>query len=204
MAMTLTIDGFGDGDPIPETFAFCAAEGMGDNRNPALTWNGAPEGTRSFAVLCVDGDAPTDPTNVNKPGVTVPADLPRAEFAHWVLVDVDAATTAIAEGSLSDGITAHGKPTGADGVGVAGANDYTSWFAGDADMEGTYGGYDGPCPPSNDELVHHYRFEVVALDVESLDLEGDFGLAEARAAMEGHVLDSVAVVGTYTLNPGLR
>ena len=70
-------------------------------------------------------------------------------------------------------------------------------------MAGTYGGYDGPCPPWNDELVHHYTFTVHALDVASLGLSGDFGLAEVRTAMEGHVLASASVTGTYTLNPAL-
>src|SRR3546814_13406313 len=30
-------------------------------------------------------------------------------------------------------------------------------------MEGRYLGYDGPCPPWNDERVHRYHFEVIAM-----------------------------------------
>jgi hypothetical protein len=101
-------------------------------------------------------------------------------------------------------VTEHGKHVGPTPFGLRGRNDYTGWFAGDPDMEGTYGGYDGPCPPWNDELVHHYTFTVYALDVESLGLSGDFGLLEARRAMDGHVLASASQVGTYTLNPELR
>ena len=37
-----------------------------------------------------------------------------------------------------------------------GINDYTGWFASDADMAGDYYGYDGPCPPWNDEIPHRY------------------------------------------------
>jgi hypothetical protein len=39
-----------------------------------------------------------------------------------------------------------------------GVNDYTGWFANDPDMAGEYYGYDGPCPPWNDERVHTYVF----------------------------------------------
>ena len=48
MAMTLKVEGFEPGGPIPEDFAFCALEGMGGNRNPRLHWEGVPDGTRSF------------------------------------------------------------------------------------------------------------------------------------------------------------
>ena len=85
-----------------------------------------------------------------------------------------------------------------------GVNDYTGWFADDADMGGAYKGYDGPCPPWNDELVHHYTYAVHALDVAALDVEGDFTAADVRAAMEGHVLASASITGTYTNNPSLR
>ena len=121
-----------------------------------------------------------------------------------MLVDIAADVSSIAEGADSDGITPKGKPVGPTELGVRGRNDYTAWFAGDADMGGTYGGYDGPCPPSNDELVHHYVFTVHALDVESLGLSGDFGAADALAAMAGHVLDQASWTGTYTLGPARR
>ncbi len=208
MALVLEVTGIREGQPIPGEFAFCvpAAEGhiaMGANRNPRVSWRGAPDGTRSFALLCIDADAPTDASDVNKEGVTVPASLPRGDFSHWVLVDIPGTATAVAEGADSDGVTAKGKPVGPTSHGVRGRNDYTAWFAGDADMEGTYGGYDGPCPPWNDELVHHYTFTIHALDVASLGLSGPFGAADVLAAIDGHVLASASVTGTYTLNPSL-
>ena len=67
-------------------------------------------------------------------------------------------------------------------------------------MGGTYGGYDGPFPPWNDERLHTYHFTVYALDVPSLGLEGDFRLDDVRAAIEGHVLDQGKIVGEYTLH----
>ena len=208
MALSIEVFGFGDGEAIPGRFAFCvpghdAHVDMAPNHNPRVVWAGAPAGTRSFALLCIDPDAPTDPTDVNKDGVTVPASLPRGEFAHWVVVDIPAHVREIPEGADSDRVTAKGKPVGRRAHGVVGRNDYTAWFAGDADMAGTYGGYDGPCPPWNDELVHHYRFTVYALDVDSLGLSGDFGAADATAAMAGHVLAEASHTGTYTLNRAL-
>lgn len=208
MAMSFEVTGVEDGQPIPGEFAFCvaAAEGhvaMAPNRNPRVAWRGAPEGTKSFALLCIDADAPTDPAKVNQEGLTVPATLPRGDFSHWVLVDIPGSATAIGEGADSDGVTPRGKAVGPTSHGVRGRNDYTSWFAGDADMEGTYGGYDGPCPPWNDELVHHYRFTVYALDVASIGLTGAFGAAEVLTAIDGHIVGSASVTGTYTLNPAL-
>lgn len=202
--MELHIDGIADGQPIPPRHAFCAGTGLGDNISPALRWSGTPEGTRSIAISCVDPDAPTDGSDVNVEGRTVPADMPRTDFAHWLLVDLEAAMTELAEGESGSGVVHRGKPVEvAEAGGVRGANDYTSWFADDIDMDGVYGGYDGPCPPNNDELVHHYVFTVYALDIETAGLSSGFRLADFRAAIEGHVLASARLTGTYTLNPDL-
>ncbi|MFO1129564.1 MAG: YbhB/YbcL family Raf kinase inhibitor-like protein [Rhodospirillales bacterium] len=208
-SLNVTIDGWDDGAAIPEKFAFCRPAdpgpiAMSDNRNPAVRWTSGPEGTRSYALVVVDPDVPSQPDNVNKEGCVLPADLPRVDFYHWVLVDIPAGVNVIEEGADADGITARGKAPGPCAVGVRGVNNYTDWFGGDVDMGGDYGGYDGPCPPWNDERLHHYHCTVYALDVPSLGLSGKFGGPEALRAMEGHVLAEGSVVGTYTLNPKLR
>ncbi len=74
----------------------------------------------------------------------------------------------------------------------------------DSPQVGNYYGYDGPGPPWNDELVHHYVFTLYALDVPRLGVQGTFGGAEARAAITGHVLAQAALTGKYTLNPSVR
>ena len=66
-----------------------------------------------------------------------------------------------------------------------GINDYTGWFANDPDMAGEYYGYDGPCPPWNDERVHTYVFTLYALDIPRLPLDGRFTGKEARLAITG-------------------
>lgn len=207
--MTVSIDAWKDGDPIPEPYAFCvpADEGhvtMGSNKSPAISWAGAPDGTKSFAIICHDPDVPSVGDDVNQEGKSIPADLPRVDFYHWVLVDIGAGTASLAEGADSDGITPGGKAPGKAGTGVRGINNYTQWFEGDTQMAGDYGGYDGPCPPWNDSIIHHYVFTVYALDVVSLGLSGSFSGQDAIAAMEGHVLAKGSYSGTYTLNLTLR
>ena len=208
--MQLTSQSFEHGQPIPEHCAFARPHPtdhftLSDNHNPHLAWSDAPKGTKSFVLICVDTDAPTDPTHVNTEGATVPASLARADFFHWLLVDLPPTCRDIAEGASSDGVTVGGKsaPAGPEGS-RQGVNDFTAWMAGNPDMKGTYRGYDGPAPPWNDELVHTYYFRLYALDVANLELDDDFTADQVLDAIEGHVLDQAEVMGTYTLNPALR
>ena len=207
--MQLRSDSFNDGDFIPTQYAFgkTSADGkidLSDNKNPHLAWSDLPEGTKSIAILCIDSDAPTKPDDVNQEGRMVPADLPRASFSHWVLVDL-APDASVAEGAFSDGVTAKGKdgPEGPQGA-RQGINDYTGWFAGDPDMAGDYYGYDGPCPPFNDSIVHRYRFTVYALDVDRVAVDGKFTSAEVLAAIDGHILGEASLLGKYKINQSAK
>jgi Raf kinase inhibitor-like YbhB/YbcL family protein len=209
--MRIRSDDFRDMQPIPQELAFgrTGADGepvvLSANRNPQLAWDEVPSKTRSFVLTCIDSDVPTSGEDVNKPDRRVSASLPRTEFVHWMMVDIPTEYREIGQGSCADGVVAHGKrePFGPPGS-KQGRNDYTGWFAGDASMAGDYFGYDGPCPPWNDERLHHYHFSVHALDVASLDLAPSFTLADLRAAMHGHVLAEATLTGTYTLNVALR
>ncbi|MDO1529675.1 YbhB/YbcL family Raf kinase inhibitor-like protein [Fulvimonas sp. R45] len=203
--MQLLSDNFSNGRPVPPGNAFGRPGhpvALSDNRSPHLAWTGAPPATRSFVLTCIDPDVPSRGDDVNQEGRTVPADLPRVEFAHWLMANIPAECGELAEGACGEGIVPHGKrePHGPPGS-VQGRNDYTGWFAGDPDMAGDYLGYDGPCPPWNDSIVHHYHFRIHALDVPALDLRPGFTLAELRAAMAGHVLSEAELVGTYAIRP---
>ncbi|MBL8445698.1 MAG: YbhB/YbcL family Raf kinase inhibitor-like protein [Zoogloeaceae bacterium] len=208
--MKLTSNSFADGQAIPGEFAFCipADTGhvcLGGNRNPQLAWTGAPAGTRSFVLICHDPDVPSRGDDVNQEGRSVPADLPRVDFFHWVLVDLSADINEIAAGSFSSEVTPAGKPGPQAALGSRqGINDYTAWFAADEAMRGDYHGYDGPCPPWNDTLVHHYVFTLFALDLERCPVEGCFGGTEVRAAIAGHVLAEARLTGLYSLNPAVK
>ncbi len=82
MTFTLTSTGFADGGVLPD--AQVQARG---NRSPQLSWSGAPEGTRSFAITCFDPDAPTG-----------------SGFWHWTVANVPADVTELAEGASSAGL----------------------------------------------------------------------------------------------------
>lgn len=95
MPLRLNSSAFGQGEAIPKKYT-CD----GDNVSPPLTWSGAPEGTRSFLLVCDDPDAPG--------GV----------FHHWAAFNIPAGWTELAEGygpeSLEPGfrqaINDFGKP----------------------------------------------------------------------------------------------
>ncbi len=82
--MRLRSSAFSDGAAIPRRFT-CD----GENLSPPLEWSEAPDGTRSFVLLCDDPDAP---------GGT---------WHHWAAYDIAAAQTALAEGAAKDA-DAHG------------------------------------------------------------------------------------------------
>lgn len=68
---------------IPRNYA-----GDGDNLSPPLEWNGAPTGTKQFALICHDPDAP----------------LPHG-FTHWVVYGIPESVTRLAEGQKPEVFT---------------------------------------------------------------------------------------------------
>lgn len=207
--MEISSNSFADGDPIPSVYAFAKPDPdtrvtLCDNLNPHLSWSDVPEGTRSFVLICHDYNVPSQGDDVNQPDREVPADLPRVDFFHWVLVDIPPALGVIEEGEFCDGVTAGGKPDQSGPKGTRqGLNDFTGWFAGDEHMGGNYFGYDGPAPPWNDSIIHHYVFTLYALDVDQLNVEGEFTGPEVRDAVKDHVLAEASLTGTYTQNTRL-
>lgn len=148
--MQLTSTAFESRGPIPKKHT-----GEGEDVSPALAWSGAPAGTQSFAVICHDPDAP-----LVMPGTY--------GFVHWVLYNLPASTTGLAEGT---------------GEGTAGGNDFGKT------------GYGGPMPPEG-HGVHHYFFWVLALDRE-LDLEPGLTLWQFLERTEPHIIGMNRLVGTY-------
>ena len=204
--MKLTSQSWTNGDAIPARYAAGRlGPGSGvefsDNLNPHLAWTDVPAQARSLVLICHDFDVPSRPDDVNQPDREIPADLPRVDFFHWLLVDLPAQAGQIAEGEFSRGFTPRGKPGPQALRGSRqGLNDYTGWFAADPQMSGQYFGYDGPFPPFNDSLVHHYVFTLYAVDVARFPLEGAFNGHQVREALAGRVLDAATFSGTYSLN----
>lgn len=79
LALLLSSPTFKDGAAVPLTMV--APPCGGSNLSPALTWSGAPRGTRSFALIARDPDAS------------------RRGFVHWVVYDIPPSQTAIAAGA---------------------------------------------------------------------------------------------------------
>lgn len=204
--MKLISESFRDGQRIPARHALGKPDPeshatFSDNVSPHLAWADLPAGTKSLVLVVHDPDVPSKPDDVNQEGKTVPATLPRVDFFHCVLVDIKPDASPIREGELANGVTVGGKdgPEGPRGT-RQGLNNYTDWFAGDEKMGGKYFGYDGPFPPWNDEIVHHYHFTLYALDVDRCPVDGEFTGPDVLKAIEGHVLDSATIVGTYAIN----
>lgn len=185
--------------PIPEKFAYCVPDGEGktkdgDNLNPTIRWSGAPPETKSYVLLMVDKDVPASFKRANQKGKTISKKAKRKDFYHWVMTDIPTHITSIPQGEASEGVIEGGKELGKTVYGTNGRNDYATF------MEGTYGGYDGPCPPWNDERIHNYHFNVYALDTKTLELEEGFTGSDVIKAMDGHILTQGEIVGTYTTN----
>ena len=158
--VTIPVEGV-EQRPIPEKFAYCRPDGSGKtkkgiNISPEISWSGAPKGTKSFAVVVVDPDVPAKFYDANKDGKIIAGDFPRRNFYHWVAVGIPANIFSIPEGkgkNFTDGVTI--------------INDFAGGKSADEAKE--FYGYDGPCPPWNDERIHHYHFIVYALDIAVFD-----------------------------------
>jgi Raf kinase inhibitor-like YbhB/YbcL family protein len=205
--LRVSVDTFTNGEMVPNKYAFCvpAARGHtapGPNFSPSISWSRGPRGTKSYAIMLYDTDSPAEQREkINKEGVALTSAIPRRTFFHWVLVDIPPAIRSLTEGEDSDARVVHGKPAKPAAVGVRGLNDYTRVTADNDAMKGQYYGYDGPCPPWNDEVVHHYHFAVFALSVKSLDLPPAFDGGAALEVMKDKILAQGEVVGLYTQNP---
>jgi len=151
MAFTLTTTAFSAGGAIPKKHTCDGAD-----LSPALAWNDAPAGTQTFALIADDPDAPV------------------GTWTHWVIWNIPAKLTGLAENVLK-------TETLADGT-RQGRNDFRRI------------GYGGPCPPPG--KPHRYFFRLYALD-SKLDLHAGSSRAELERAISGHVLAQAEVMGKY-------
>src|SRR5271156_3021859 len=80
--MTLTSPDIAPGARIADEQVFSAFGCSGKNVSPALSWSGAPKGTKSFALSVYDPDAPTG-----------------SGFWHWVVFNIPADVTSLPKGA---------------------------------------------------------------------------------------------------------
>jgi Raf kinase inhibitor-like YbhB/YbcL family protein len=205
--LTVTLEGLTPAGNLPLSSAFCMPKGSDQkpqDKSPGIHWSAGPAGTKSYAIIMVDPDVTADLSLMNKPGVTIAANMPRQNIYHWELIDIPPSVHRIAPGDEGDGYMPGGKPIGRGKVGLRGTNDYWPLFNRNpnapAALKGPYGGFDGPCPPANDELVHTYGFQVYALDVPTLGLTGQFFAKDVLAAMTGHVLAQGGATAKFTFD----
>jgi Raf kinase inhibitor-like YbhB/YbcL family protein len=194
--LSVRVDSFVTGRVVPVAYAYCIAAkaghaGQGRDVSPPISWSRGPAGTASYAVVVVDPDVPTVFTDANKEGKVIPASMARRPYYHWLLVDIPRSVTNLPPDAGSKDPAA--KPAGRTPFGLTGLNDYG----------GGRGGYDGPCPPWNDAIVHHYHFQVYALNVARLALPANFMGPDVVRAMQGHILARGEVVGLYSINPAV-
>lgn len=103
-------------------------------------------------------------------------DAPRGTFVHWVIYDLPGETS-----SLPGAVPGDERVEGLGGA-VQGKNGF-------GDL-----GWGGPCPPPGSP--HHYRFRLYALDA-PLGLEAGADRDAVEDAMEGHVLGTASLSGTF-------
>jgi len=125
--------------PMPEKFTFNGFDCHGQNVSPALDWSNPPEGTKSFALMVHDPDAPTG----------------GAGIWHWVVVNIPATAHSIEEGAGT-----------ADGAKLpAGSHQVTNDYAGLTSSAG----WGGPWPPKGLGPHHYnftiYALKIDKLDL---------------------------------------
>ena len=89
MAITITSTAFAEGGMIPRDYT-CD----GKDISPPLAWAGAPEGTKSLAIICDDPDAPV------------------GTWVHWVLYNLPAIVNELPQGVKSDKVLENGAKHG--------------------------------------------------------------------------------------------
>lgn len=150
MAWMLTSTVVKDGQAIPTAYT-CD----GRDSSLPLAWTEPPAGTKSFALISDDPDAP---------GKT---------WVHWVVYNIPATARSLGEALPTDAQLPDGTRQGLTDFGRT--------------------GYGGPCPPSG---THRYYFKLYALDT-TLSLPTGATKTKLEAAMQGHVLASAQLMGTY-------
>ncbi len=152
--MRVASSAFSNNGNIPEKYARRGAGG--DNISIPLEWAGAPEGTKSFALVMVDTSA--------------------RNWIHWLVINIPAKTSALAEGASGKNMPGSSK-----------------------ELANTFGevGYGGPQPPPGSG-AHDYVTTIYALNVGGLDLPQRISYDDFLQSLNGKVLAKASITGTLS------
>lgn len=150
-AFQLETAAFKDKEKIPAKYT-CD----GENVSPPLVWTELPKGTQSLALIADDPDAAA------------------GTWVHWVLYDIPASVTHLAEGIPNTETLPDDSKHG--------ITDFREV------------GYKGPCPPPG--AAHRYVFKLYALS-KPLNIPPKASKAEVLMAMNGNVLAEAKLAGNY-------
>lgn len=89
MELKVTSSAFKEGEMMPKSYA-----GDGDNMSPPLNWTLTPQGTKSFAIISDDPDAP------------------RGDWVHWVVFNIPASVTSLKKGIPQEKLLPDGSRQG--------------------------------------------------------------------------------------------
>jgi hypothetical protein len=149
-----------EGGTLSDAHVYNSFGMSGQNISPHLSWSGFPAETESFAVTCYDPDAPTG-----------------SGFWHWVVLDIPASVTELAQGAGNPG---GGLPEGAFSV----RNDYGTRDFG------------GAAPPQG-EPPHRYIFAVHALDTGKLGVDSHVSPAVAGFNLRFHTIARGMIIPVF-------
>lgn len=147
---------------IGQKFVFNSFGCTGENISPALNWKNAPAGTKSYAIMVHDPDAPTG----------------GAGFWHWVVINLPATMTGLAQGDGS--VDSRNLPQGAQQI----HNDYG------------IAGWGGPCPPVGNK-PHRYHFTVYALKTDKLAIPDGASTAVVGFMINQNVLAKATLTARF-------
>ncbi len=139
------------GETIPKKFTCDGAD-----VSPPLEWKSAPAGTQSFSLVAEDPDAPS------------------GLFTHWMIYDLPANATSLAENQPRQKELGNGARQGRNSFGKV--------------------GYGGPCPPPGP--AHRYFFRLYALNGK-LELAPGASREQFNRAIAGHILAQAEYMGRY-------
>jgi Raf kinase inhibitor-like YbhB/YbcL family protein len=177
MPIKITIPALPDGGMIPPKYANTRAGSI----SPAIEWSGVPEAAVTLALILHDADVPS------RPAASPSAASDPDDILHWVVFNIPAKSTGLPEGvphnlMLEDGSVQLKYVEGVPRLAIGKI------------------GYFGPSPPPTAApVLHHYVFDLYALDV---TLDPSLSSRETlMRAMAGHVLAKGVYFALYA-NPG--